>query len=87
MGHPARLEIMGLTALFGTRDTEGHRPAGYRVADEVCSTAELLEDGEERASAEGLLRGKYPQYRDLLDPGCAVIAITPTKTVAWGRVG
>ena len=49
-------------------------------------TAELLEGGEERAAAEELLRGKYPQYHDLLAPGCAVIAITPTKTVAWGRV-
>lgn len=53
----------------------------------VRGTAELLEGGEERASAERLLRDKYPQYRDLLAPGCAVIAITPTKTVAWGRVG
>ena len=53
----------------------------------VHGSAELLEDGEERAAAEKLLRDKYPQYRELLDPGCAVIAITPTKTVAWGRVG
>ena len=53
----------------------------------VHGSAELLEDGEERAAAETLLRDKYPQYRELLDPGCAVIAITPTKTVAWGRVG
>ena len=51
----------------------------------VHGSAELLEDGEERAAAESLLRDKYPQYRELLDPGCAVIAITPTKTVAWGR--
>ena len=51
----------------------------------VHGSAELLEDGEERAAAETLLRDKYPQYRELLDPGCAVIAITPTKTVAWGR--
>lgn len=53
----------------------------------VHGTAELLEDGEERASAERLLRDKYPQYRELLDPGCAIIAITPSKTVSWGRVG
>ena len=51
----------------------------------VHGSAELLEDGEERTAAETLLRDKYPQYRELLDPGCAVIAITPTKTVAWGR--
>jgi PPOX class probable F420-dependent enzyme len=53
----------------------------------VHGSAELLEDGEERDAAEKLLRDKYPQYHELLAPGCAVIAITPTKTVAWGRVG
>ena len=53
----------------------------------VHGSAELLEDGEERDAAEKLLRDKYPQYRELLAPGCALIAITPTKTVAWGRVG
>ena len=53
----------------------------------VQGTAELLEDGEERDAAEKSLRDKYPQYRELLDPGCAVIAITPAKTVSWGRVG
>ena len=53
----------------------------------VHGSAELLEDGEERDAAEKLLRDRYPQYRDLLEPGCAVIAITPTRTVAWGRVG
>ena len=51
----------------------------------VRGSAEFLEDGEERAVAESLLRDKYPQYREMLAPGCAVIAITPTKTVAWGR--
>ena len=51
----------------------------------VRGSAELLEDGEERTAAEKLLRDKYPQYRELLAPGCAVIAITPAKTVAWGR--
>ena len=53
----------------------------------VRGSAELLEDGEERTAAEKLLRDKYPQYRELLAPGCAVIAITPAKTVAWGSVG
>ena len=53
----------------------------------VRGAAELLEDGEERDAAEKLLRDKYPQYREHLAPGCAVIAITPTRTVAWGRVG
>lgn len=52
----------------------------------VQGSAELLEDGDERAAAESLLREKYPQYRDLLDSGCPVIAITPRTTVSWGRV-
>ncbi len=53
----------------------------------VRGTAELLEEGEERDASERLLRDRYPQYREFLEPGCAVIAITPARTVAWGRVG
>ena len=52
----------------------------------VQGSAVLLEDGQERARAESLLRDKYPQYRDLLDEGCPVLRITTQKIVSWGRV-
>jgi PPOX class probable F420-dependent enzyme len=52
----------------------------------VQGSAVLLEDGEERAAAERLLRDKYPQYHGLLEEGSIVIRITPEKVVSWGRV-
>ena len=51
----------------------------------VRGTAELLEDGEERRMAESLLRDKYEQYAELLEEGCPVLAITPSRVVSWGR--
>ncbi len=52
----------------------------------IEGSARFLESGDERAAAELLLREKYPQYLVLLPPLCPVIAITPTKTISWGRV-
>ena len=53
----------------------------------IRGKADILESGEERASAEALLREKYPQYVEMLEPGCAVIRITPERVVSWGAVG
>lgn len=50
----------------------------------IRGTAEIIEDGEERASAEALLREKYEQYAEMLEPGCAVICISPEHVVSWG---
>ena len=50
----------------------------------VTGQAELLQEGEERARAIGLLREKYPQYRDMGIDQNPVIKITPTRVVAWG---
>ena len=52
----------------------------------VRGSAEIIEDGEERQSAEVLLREKYPQYAELLEPGCAVIRISPERVVSWGAL-
>ena len=50
----------------------------------LTGTAELLEAGEEQARAIGLLRQKYPQYRQMPIEDRPVIKITPTSVAAWG---
>lgn len=52
----------------------------------ITGTAELLVDGEERTEAVALLRGKYPQYRDMDVDENPVIKITPDRIVGWGKV-
>ena len=52
----------------------------------IRGKADILESGEERGRAETLLREKYPQYAEMLEPGCAVIRITPERVVSWGAV-
>ena len=52
----------------------------------VTGTASVLDHGEERDRAEGRLREKYPQYRDMLDEGSPIIAIRIARVVRWGRV-
>ena len=52
----------------------------------VRGKAEIFEDGDARQRGEGLLRSKYPQYAQMLEPGCAVIRITPERVVSWGAV-
>ena len=49
----------------------------------IRGNAEVIEDGEERLNAEVLLREKYQQYAEMLEPGCAVIRITPERVVSW----
>lgn len=49
----------------------------------IRGDAEVIEDGEERLNAEVLLREKYRQYAEMLEPGCAVIRITPKRVVSW----
>ena len=53
----------------------------------VRGVAKIIENGEERDCAESLLRQKYPQYATMLEPGCAIIRITPERVVSWGAVG
>lgn len=52
----------------------------------IRGKADILESGEERRRAEALLREKYPQYAEMLEPGCAVIRIVPERVVSWGAV-
>ncbi|MYE53601.1 MAG: TIGR03668 family PPOX class F420-dependent oxidoreductase [Chloroflexi bacterium] len=52
----------------------------------IRGTAEIIEGGEERDGAEALLREKYAQYAEMLEPGCAIISITPKRVVSWGAV-
>ena len=49
----------------------------------IRGQAELLEDGEERVTAIGLLRQKYDQYQVMDIDDNPVIKITAGGTVAW----
>jgi coenzyme F420-0:L-glutamate ligase/coenzyme F420-1:gamma-L-glutamate ligase len=51
----------------------------------VSGSAHMVEDGERRSRAEAMLRDKYPQYRDLLEEGCAIIDIEPERIAWWGE--
>ena len=52
----------------------------------VQGVAEIVEEGPEQRRAEGMLREKYPQYLDMLEEGCTVLKITPTRVTSWGRL-
>ena len=52
----------------------------------IHGVARIVDSGEEQRSGEGLLRSKYPQYRELLKPGATIISITPDKIISWGHV-
>jgi PPOX class probable F420-dependent enzyme len=50
----------------------------------ISGRAEVLDSGEEHARAIGLLRAKYPQYRQMDIQASPVIKITPVRVMAWG---
>ena len=52
----------------------------------VHGVASIVDDGEERRRGEELLRTKYPQYRELLEPGATIIGIKPERVISWGKV-
>ncbi len=53
----------------------------------VRGTAALVEPGPEHAQALRLLKEKYPPYAaGLLPEDAALIRITPTKIVPWGKI-
>ena len=52
----------------------------------VHGVAEVVEDAEEQAYAEHLLRRKYRQYTEFLAPGCTVLKITVERVSGWGRL-
>ena len=52
----------------------------------VHGVAEVVEDVKEQAYAENLLRRKYPQYAEFLEPGCTVLKITVERVNGWGRL-
>lgn len=52
----------------------------------IRGRAEVLEGGEEHARAVGLLRDRYPQYRDMALEERPVIRVTPQKVVSWGAL-
>ena len=47
----------------------------------IRGDAHLVNDSEEQILAEAMLREKYPQYETMLEPGCAIIRLTPTSGV------
>ena len=52
----------------------------------VQGRAAIVEDVDEQARSEQLLRAKYPQYANMLEPGSTVIRIIPENVVSWGDV-
>ena len=53
----------------------------------VRGRAEIVERGDERSEALGLLREKYPQYRAMALEERPLLVIEPESVAAWGRVG
>ena len=51
----------------------------------VHAKAAIVTDPGEQTRAESMLRAKYPQYGELLEDGCTVLRLTPTRYVHWGR--
>lgn len=51
----------------------------------VRGKALLIQSGEEHRRAIGLLREKYPQYRDMQPEKNPIIKITPTRITSWGK--
>ena len=54
---------------------------------QLRGTAALLESGAEYRTAIGLLKAKYPQYRELSLEGRPLIKIIVEHVVAWGETG
>ena len=52
----------------------------------IHGIARIVDSGEEQRLGEGLLRSKYPPYRELLEPGATIISITPERVISWGRI-
>ena len=48
--------------------------------------ARVLEDGEEHDYAQGILKSRYPQYRDMHLAPLPVIAIRVVRSTAWGKL-
>lgn len=54
----------------------------------ITGKAAIVEAEEEHTRALGLLRERYPQYRTmtLTFPHNAMVRITPTKVIVWGKI-
>ena len=52
----------------------------------ITGTAQIIQEGEEHRYAMGLLRAKYPQYRDMDIDENPVIKISPTRITTWGAM-
>ena len=48
--------------------------------------AKVLTRGVERSRAENLLRKKYSQYEELLQPGAPMIKINVGRITSWGKL-
>ncbi|MBI3743270.1 MAG: TIGR03668 family PPOX class F420-dependent oxidoreductase, partial [Chloroflexi bacterium] len=53
----------------------------------VRGRADVVPAGRERPDALRLLRAKYPQYRAMALEDLPLLAITPQRVVAWGKIG
>jgi PPOX class probable F420-dependent enzyme len=54
----------------------------------ITGRAVIVEQEEEHTRALGLLRERYPQYREmpLAFPHNTMVRIMPTKVIAWGKI-
>ena len=74
----------GNVALVLDRYREDWEELAYLL---VQGTARIIESGPERERAIGLLREKYPQYREMALESAPIIEIVPRRTIQWGAVG
>ncbi len=74
----------GNVALVLDRYREDWEELAYLL---VQGTARIIKSGPERDRAIGLLREKYPQYREMALESAPVIEILPLRTIQWGAVG
>ena len=52
----------------------------------IRGVADIVVDFEEQQLGEELLRGKYPQYEELLETGSTIIRVAPGKVISWGSI-
>ena len=50
----------------------------------VRGKADIIENGPEHTHAQSLLKGRYPQYRDMVLERLPVIAIRIEQVTSWG---
>lgn len=77
------IQVNPRVALVADRYSEDWSELGWAMVE---GTASLLEDPAERAVALDLLRGKYPQYREMALDDRPLIAVDVERVRTWGTL-